>query len=130
MKSKLLPHFYKIIGLCVFLLAFVTPIIMGLLHQQSWEQTESRRQIANTIMLVGLLLFILSKEKTEDEFVDYCRLIAFRAAFIAGIIYFLQDAFGAFKGNLVNSSFGLLIMEIGVYVIIFYISKAGWFNGK
>ena len=130
MKSKLLPHFYKVIGLCVFSLAFIIPIIMGMLHQQNWEQTESRRQIASTIMLIGLLLFILSKEKTEDEFVDYCRLIAFRAAFIAGIIYFLQDSFGTFKGNLVNSSFGLLIMEIGVYVITFYISKAGWINGK
>lgn len=130
MRSKLLPHFYKIVGLCVFSLAFIIPIIMGMLYQQSWVQTEPRRQIANTIMLIGLLLFILSKEKTEDEFVDYCRLIAFRTAFIAGIIYFLQDAFGTFKDNLVHSSFGLLVMEIGVYVIIFYISKAGWINGK
>ena len=103
---------------------------MGMLHQQTWEHTEFRRQIANAIMLIGLLLLILSREKTEDEFVDYCRLMAFRTAFIAGIIYFLQDAFGTFKGNLVHSSFGLLVMEIGVYVITFYISKAGWINGK
>ena len=130
MKTKLLPHFYKIIGLSVFSLAFITPIIMGMLHQQTWEHTEFRRQIANAIMLIGLLLLILSREKTEDEFVDYCRLMAFRTAFIAGIIYFLQDAFGTFKGNLVHSSFGLLVMEIGVYVITFYISKAGWINGK
>ena len=130
MKTKLLPHFYKIIGLSVFSLAFITPIIMGMLHQQTWEHTEFRRQIANAIMLIGLLLLILSREKTEDEFVDYCRLMAFRTAFIAGIIYFLQDAFGTFKGNLVHSSFGLLVMEIGVYVITFSISKAGWINGK
>jgi hypothetical protein len=130
MKSNLLPNFYKTVGLCVFSLAFVVPIIMGMLHQQSWEQTEGRRQIANAVMLIGLLVLILSKEKTEDEFINHCRLTAFRAAFITGIIYFLQDAFGTFNGNLVHSSFGLLIMEIGVYMVIFYISKAGWLNGK
>ena len=130
MKSKLLPHFYKIVGLCVSFLAFIVPIIMGMLNHQSWDDTEPRRQVANTIMLLGLLLFILSREKTEDEYVNHCRLIAFRAAFIAGIIYFVQDAFGTFGGNLVDSSFGLLVMEIGAYVIVFYISKAGLINGK
>ena len=130
MKPRLLPHTYKIVGLCVFSLAFLIPIIMGMLHQQSWEQTEPKRQIANTIMLIGLLLFILSREKIEDEFMNFCRLRAFRAAFIAGVIYFLQDAFGTFNGNLINSSFGLLMMEIVVYVVIFYFSKAGWMNDK
>jgi len=130
MRTRLLPHSYKIIGLSVFVFAFVIPIIMGMLHQTSWEQTEPRRIIANTSMLIGLLLFILSKEKIEDEFINFCRLRAFRTAFIAGIIYFLQDALGTFNGNLVNSSFGLLIMEISVYIVVFYISKAGWINGK
>jgi len=131
MKSKLLPHFYKILGISVCFLAFITPIIMGMvLELSNWELNEPRRQIASTIMLIGLLLFILSKEKIEDEFIDFCRLRAFRAALIAGIIYFLQDAFGTFNGNLANSAFGLLIMEIAVYIVVFYVSKAGWINGK
>jgi hypothetical protein len=103
---------------------------MGMLHQQSWEATEGRRQVAHTIMLIGLLIFILSREKTEDEFINLCRLKAFRAALMAGILYFIQDAFGTFNGNFVHSSFGLLIMEIGVYVLVFYFSKAGWINDK
>jgi hypothetical protein len=130
MRSKLLPYSCKIVGLLIFFLAFMSPIVMGMLHPQSWEQTEPGRQIANTIMLIGLLLFILSKEKIEDEFVDFCRLRAFRAALITGIIYYLQDAFGTFKGNIVSSSFGLLIMELLVYVVIFYVAKAGLINGK
>lgn len=130
MRSKLLPYSCKIVGLLVFLLAFISPIIMGVLQLQTWEQSEPRRQVANTIMLIGALLFILSREKTEDEFIDFCRLRAFRAAFIAGIIYFLQDAFGTFNGNILNSSFGLLIMQLLVYVVIFYGSKAGLINGK
>jgi len=130
MQSKLLPHYYKLVGISIFTLAFIIPLIMGMLHQQSWEQTLPRRQIANTIMLIGLLIFILSREKIEDEFVDFCRLRAFRTAFIAGLIYFLQDTFGTFNGNLTNSSFGLLIMEIGVYVVMFYFLKGGLLNDK
>ena len=130
MRSRLLPYTFKIVGLLIFLIAFISPIILGMLQLQSWEQSEPRRQIANTIMLFGILLFVLSKEKIEDEFIDFCRLRAFRAAFVAGIIYFLQDAFGTFNGNILNSSFGLLIMELLVYVVIFYIGKAGLINGK
>ena len=130
MKSMLLPGSYKIVGLIIFILAFLVPILMGIKNPQSWEETESRRQVANAIMLIGLSLVLFSKEKIEDEFISFCRLRAFRVAFIAGIIYFLQDTFGTFNGNILHSSFGLIIMEIGVYLIVFYISKSGLINAK
>jgi len=130
MKSNLLPNSFKLVGISTFLLAFIIPIIIGFVYKQSWDDTETRRQTAQAIMLVGLLTLILSKEKIEDEFVNACRLKAFKVAFIAGIIYFLQDAFGTYSGKLINSSFYLLMMQIGVYCIIFYILKAGWTNGK
>ena len=130
MKSNLLPNSFKFLGVTIFALAFLIPIAMGLLNPQPWDDTENRRQIAQAIMLVGLLILILSKEKIEDEFINSCRLKAFKVAFIAGIIYFLQDAFGTYNGSLLNSSFYLLIMQIGVYCIIFYVLKAGWTNGK
>ena len=130
MKSNLLPNSFKFLGVTIFALAFLIPIAMGLLNPQPWDDTENRRQIAQAIMLVGLLILILSKEKIEDEFINSCRLKAFKVAFIAGIIYFLQDVFGTYNGSLLNSSFYLLIMQIGVYCIIFYVLKAGLTNGK
>ena len=130
MKSNLLPNCFKFIGATTFALAFITPIVMGFINQQPWDETESRRQIAQTIMLLGLSAFILSKEKIEDEFIIACRLKAFKVAFVSGIIYYLQDAFGTYSGALINSSFYLLMMQIGVYCIIFYILKAGLTHGK
>ena len=130
MKSNLLPNSFKFLGVTIFALAFLIPIAMGVLNPQPWDDTENRRQITQAIMLVGLLILILSKEKIEDEFINSCRLKAFKVAFIAGIIYFLQDAFGTYNGSLLNSSFYLLIMQIGVYCIIFYVLKAGLTNGK
>lgn len=130
MKSNLLPNSFKLIGAGTFALALIILIVMGFLNQQGWEETEPRRHIAQTFMLLGLSAFILSKEKIEDEFINACRLKAFKVAFVAGIIYYLQDAFGTYNGALLNSSFYLLAMQIGVYCIIFYLLKSGLTNGK
>lgn len=130
MRSNLLPNSFKLLGVAIFTLAFVVPIVMGMMHTQPWEETETRRHVAQTLMMVGVLIFILSKDKIEDEFVNACRLKAFKVAFIAGFVYFLQDAFGTYKGALMNSSFYLLMMQSLVYCVVFYIQKAGWTNGK
>ena len=130
MRSKLLPHPYKFIGLLIFILALIFPIILGALDGSSWDESSQRRHIAQTAMLVGLLIIILSREKLEDEFIDSCRLRAFRAALIAGIVYFLQDVFGTFGGNLVHSSGGLLLMQTAVYLVVFHLMKSGMGDGK
>lgn len=130
MKSNLLPNSFKFIGATTFVLAFLVPIILGYFDPQSWDETEGHRQIAQTIMLLGLSAFILSKEKIEDEFINACRLKAFKVAFVSGIIYFLQDAFGTYSGALLNSSFYLLMMQILVYCVVFYLLKSGLTNGK
>ena len=130
MKSNLLPNSFKLIGAATFALAFLIPLVIGFFNPQTWEDTESRRQVAQTFMLLGLSAFILSKEKVEDEFINACRLKAFKVAFVAGIIYYLQDAFGTYNGALLNSSFYLLAMQIGVYCVIFYLLKSGLTNGK
>ena len=131
MKTYLLPVSFKAIGLTIFALAYIVPIMMGVFDQKPWTETEFRRDLAQAIMLVGLLIVILSREKIEDEFISSCRLRAFSVAFIAGIIYYLLDAFGSsFSGDLVYSAFYLLIYQIGIYCFTFYFTKSGWSNGK
>jgi len=125
MQSRLLPRAYKIVGMIIASLAFITPIIAGMLHAVTWEQSEPRRKIANSIVLIGLMLIVLAKEKVEDEFMNYCRLNAFRAALLAGVIYFILDYAGIFKGSIVSTSFGLILSEILVYLMVFHIQKLG-----
>lgn len=130
MNTILIPRQYKWIGLAVFLLSFVGLIVIGMLYPETWEQSEPRRKIASVLMLIGLLLLVLSKERVEDEFINDCRLRAFRTAFLAGIIYFILDSADLLQGAVIKSSFGLLIFEIGIYLIMFYISKTGLKNGE
>jgi hypothetical protein len=130
-SKNYLPRYFKLIGFIIIAVAFITPILMGTMRPQLWEETELRREIAKTAIIIGFLLVVLSKEKIEDEFVASCRLRAFRIALIACIVYFLQDAFGTFGGNIFHSSFGLLIMQLIVYWFTFLLLKTGvLINGK
>ena len=125
MASYLLPRSFKITGLIVSALAFLATIFSGVLQPASWEDSEPRRKIANAVLLLGLLFIILAKEKIEDEFVGFCRLRAFRAALLTGLVYFLLDYTGVFSGNITGSSFGLMLAEMLVYLAVFYLSKPG-----
>ena len=125
MQSSLLPRSFKITGMVIAVLAFLAPILFGMMESNSWEYGEPRRKIANAALLIGLLLIVLAKEKVEDEFIDFCRLRAFRAALLTGLIYFLLDYLGLFKGTLTGSSFGLMLAETLIYLMVFNLSKSG-----
>ncbi|RYE38300.1 MAG: hypothetical protein EOP48_27320 [Sphingobacteriales bacterium] len=125
MRPRLLPRSFKPVGLIVAVLAFLIPVVFGMLQSSSWEQAEPRRKIANAILLIGLLLVVMAKEKVEDEFIGFCRLRAFRAAILAGLLYFLLDYVGIFKGTIAGSAFGLMLAEIVIYLAVFYASKTG-----
>ena len=142
-NSLLLPNKYKVIGWVIFLL-FITLGIFCMLIDFKIQGFQIYNFVGGSFfgdynltnefavfgITIGLLIIVFTKEKIEDEFINACRLKAFKVAFVSGIIYYLQDAFGTYSGALINSSFYLLMMQIGVYCIIFYILKAGLTHGK
>ena len=125
MQTNLLPRSFKFTGILLTALAFLAPIVLGMLQPHSWEAGEPARKVANAVILLGLLFIILAKEKTEDEFISFCRMRAFRAALLTGLIYFLLDYTGVFSGAITGSSFGLMLAETLIYLAVFYISKSG-----
>ena len=129
--KNVLPSYFKAVGFIIVAAAFVTPIIMGMIEQKPWVATQGRRSSAQAVIIFGLLLVVLAREAVEDEFIASCRLLAFRIALIAGIVYYLQDVFGTFSGNLLHSSFGLLVMQLSLYWLVFFCLKQDLFsNGK
>ncbi len=121
MQTKLLPVKFKLIGIIVAIAAFVILIIFGMVNPEPWENTHLRRLIAQTIILLGLLFIVLSREKIEDEFIGHCRAKAAVAAFIFGIVFYIITSFMAFKNiETVNSAFRVLISEGMFYLIMFH----------
>jgi hypothetical protein len=75
---------FKKIGYIIAVGTFV-----GMIGRKYIENSEWIRPILHGILLVGLLLISLSKEKLEDEFVDSLRSQSYRLAFIMVIVYSL-----------------------------------------
>ncbi len=93
---KLLPHYFKWIGLVIFLGGLFLGLIGGIGSKDfiegmeiAWGESveceiqpffpEKVLHVLDFTMLIGLLLYILSKNKTEDEFAQKLR---YESAFI------------------------------------------------
>lgn len=75
---------FKKIG---FTIAIATFILM--IGRKYVENSEWVRPILHGILLIGLLMISLSKEKLEDEFIDSLRAQSYRLAFVLAIVYSL-----------------------------------------
>lgn len=83
-----------------YIIAIGTFVIM--IGRKYIENSEWIRPILHGILLIGLLIISLSKEKLEDEFIDSLRSQSYRLAFLIAIIYSLVQP-------LVNYGVGVLI---------------------
>ncbi|MFY9242617.1 MAG: hypothetical protein WAO74_06285 [Polaribacter sp.] len=83
-----------------YIIAIGTFVIM--IGRKYIENSEWIRPILHGILLIGLLIISLSKEKLEDEFIDSLRSQSYRLAFLIAIIYSLVQP-------LVNYAVGVLI---------------------
>ena len=97
-KFQLGNHFKKI-GYIIAIGAFVLMIA-----RKYFEDSEWVRPILHGILLVGLLVISLSKEKLEDEYIDSLRSQSYRIAFILVIVYALVQP-------LINYGVGFLLNQ-------------------
>lgn len=75
---------FKKIG---YIIAIGTFILM--LGRKYIENSEWVRPILHGVLLIGMLIISLSKEKLEDEFIDSLRSQSYRLAFLLAIVYSL-----------------------------------------
>ena len=89
---------YKRIG---YVIAIGTFVLM--IARKYVEDTEWIRPILHGVLLIGLLIVSLSKEKIEDELIDSLRSQSYRLAFILAIVYSLVQPLVNFGvGTLLN----------------------------
>lgn len=119
---KLLPAYFKWIGLVTFLGVIITSILL-------WELTGLYQEqpmmigATKTVTILSLLLIILAKEKVEDEFVRSCRIRAAATAFIIGVTaYVIAGLMTFFEEQ--GSTFQILGTEAFIYLIIFHLLKS------
>lgn len=105
---------FKKIGYIIALGTFVLMIIRKYI-----DNSEEIRPILHGVLLIGLLLVSLSKDKLEDEFLDSLRSQSYRIAFILVIIYsLLQPVINYVVGLAFNQNEE--IKAFGFFQILFF----------
>jgi hypothetical protein len=77
---------FKKTGYMIAIGAFILMIGRKYIEDSEWV-----RPILHGILLIGLLVISLSKEKIEDEFIDSLRSQSYRLAFLMAILYSLAQ---------------------------------------
>jgi hypothetical protein len=83
---------FKWIG---FSIAFAALIGLILVKTSTIEQVEFFKELSLQVILIGLFLIVLSKEKREDERIRKLRYRAFAFAFVLGTVVLLLAPFAA-----------------------------------
>ena len=99
MNKFQLSNRFKKIGLFIAIGTFVLMVGRKFIDNSEWI-----RPILQGILLVGLLLTSLAKDKEEDEFIDSLRSQSYRLAFLLAIVYSLLQP-------LINYGVALLMNE-------------------
>lgn len=80
-----LPNVYKKVGLTVFVLGFLLLTVIKFIDNEPLWVRPGLKQM----MLVGLLIISISREKIEDELIQILRSKSYSLAFIIGVIYIM-----------------------------------------
>ena len=99
MNKFQLHYKFKKIGYILSLLTFALMIVKKFIDEPTWV-----KPVLSGILLIGMLIISLAKEKLEDEYIDSLRSQSYRIAFILVIVYSLVQP-------LVNFGVGLLFDE-------------------
>lgn len=134
MSLQILPNKFKSVGLGIFLICFGIPALvsffMGL--AQPFESNENSQFLheflnptlikwANILTISGMLVYLLSKEKVEDDYIIKLRLESYQLATILclGVTFILHLLDNEMMFNL---SYPLYIF-ISMYLLTFSIKK-------
>ncbi len=124
MNKFQLSNQFKKIGIIIAIGTFILMIGRKYIDNSEWI-----RPILHGVLLIGLLLISLAKEKLEDEFIDSLRAQSYRIAFILVIIYSLvQPLINFGVGYLLNqddklegfSYFQILFYMLIVQLLVFW----------
>lgn len=127
MKENLLPHYWKMIALGLFVLSmavwFANTANPGLLNLDPYKLN----WFLKIIILSSLLIFVSTKEKNENERTARLRLNCMFSTIFGGGLYIilefsLEILFQGKNAELI-SGYELMMLMLVIYYLSFYIKK-------
>jgi hypothetical protein len=99
-----LPNKFKIVGLVLFIVSILAIVSSIKIYFTEVRWQELFERIAQTGMVLGLLMISISKEKIEDELVAKLRMQSYNYAVIGTVVFYLIIGFVNYAIIFVKSS--------------------------
>lgn len=134
MNFQIFSNKFKSVGLIIFLVCFVVPMLIsifsGLFHPFTSNEHESFTEKIITspvsrwlefFSMLGMLIYMLSKEKVEDDYINKLRLESFQLTTLIGLVIGFILYF--FNRNLEFSLSYFIFLFLLTFLIIFSFKK-------
>lgn len=121
--KTLLPRHFKFVGYLIPVIVIAVLIMIKFIDPAITKGNEAAKNLSLTILAIGLLVVILSRDKTEDERIDQLRMKAVSWAFIFGIMYTLLGTIFPMENDLTQKSAGLILFIEASYLVYFEVLK-------
>ena len=112
-EKFLIPNIFKKIGLILVLFSFVLLIV----NKVAFDN-EIYRLVIKYVLLLGMFLMAIAKEKIEDELIAKMRMQSFALAFITGVILSLAMPYIDYFVDVLLSRENPVIKENGDFLIL------------
>ena len=134
MKIKLLPNWCKKLGLGVFLIGFIVSGFKGFMSGLTACNPKTTKydffinmfsvsimHVFEVLAVIGMLIYLLSKEKVEDDYINKLRLESYQLISLLSLL--LALGLYVFSGSLKFSLDYLINLFLMSYLIIFALKK-------
>lgn len=127
MKELLLPNYFKKIAIATGIPAIILWCVLSANPEMVDIPQLILTWIFKMMVLLSLLIYILSKEKTDDQRIAQLRMENIGVSFLAGVGYLVIDTFVeilyAGENFEIMSGYQLLMLIFLVYLVRFHIKK-------
>lgn len=121
--NALLPVKFKYAGYVIACLAFLAAALINVTgSMDNFEKSSFLFVAIRCLILAGLFLVAVSRDKVEDELVGLIRLKAFELSFRWGVLYVIVDSILPMAG-IGMSGFSLVLSMLILYLLVFNSKK-------
>ena len=121
--NALLPVKFKYAGYVIACLAFLAAALINVTGlMDNFEKSSFLFTAIRCLILAGLFLVAVSRDKVEDELVGLIRLKAFELSFRWGVLYVIVDSILPMAG-IGMSGFSLVLSMLILYLLVFNSKK-------
>lgn len=135
MNIKMLPNWCKKIGILIFLLGFFivgyTGFLEGFQKGLNGNEIEPKKiesflsdkmiHFFDVIAIIGMLIYLLSKEKIEDDYINKLRLESYQLTSFTGLA--ITILLYVFSKDITLTLDYFIILFLATYLIIFALKK-------